>query len=84
MGILGGLLQVVAKMIDTVASKLPVVDIPNFSSSIAYMNSILSIVNAIFPLNVCGLVLGIQASFFVAMLIFYFIQRAINLIRGAG
>lgn len=86
MGILGGLLSAVAKLIDTVASKLPVINLDNnsFSSGVAFMNNLLDTVNIIFPVDVCGNILGILAIFFIAMLVFYFVQRLINLVRGSG
>lgn len=86
MGILGDLLSAVAKLMDTIVSKLPVINLDNaaFSSSISFMNNLLSTVNIIFPVDVCGKILGILAAFFIAMLVFYFVQRLINLVRGAG
>lgn len=86
MGFLGSLLSSVAKLMDMVVSKLPVINLDNnaFSSSIAFMNNLLSTVNIIFPVDVCGTILGILAVFFLAMLAFYFVQRLINLVRGAG
>lgn len=86
MGFLGSLLSSVAKLMDMVVSKLPVINLDNnaFSSSIAFMNNLLATVNIIFPVDVCGTILGILAVFFLAMLAFYFVQRLINLVRGAG
>lgn len=86
MGILGGLLNSIANLIDLVVDKLPVINIDNNSlnSSISFINNLLTTVNIIFPVDVVGDILSILALFFIAMIGFYFIQRMINLVRGSG
>lgn len=87
MGILGGALTKIAEFINSLASKIPSFnsDTGNLVSSIQTMNSVLDQANKVFPaISHAGVVLGLMVGIYIALTAFYFIQRAINLLRGAG
>lgn len=86
MGILGFILSSIANLISTLAKALPTFnpDTSQLGISINYLNSCISVVNSVFPMDTVLQILSILCAFSIAMVSFYFIQRVINLLRGAG
>lgn len=86
MGILGAIMTAVANVINTFMSKLPgfKFDTSQLGQSVTTINKCITVANVIFPMDTVGQVLSILCAFAVAMLAFYFVQRIINLLRGAG
>lgn len=86
MGFLGGALSAVASFIDGVANLIPSFksDTGSLGSSVATMNDLLSKCNKFFPVQDVCIVLGLMIGIYIALNLFYWIQRAINLLRGAG
>lgn len=86
MGFLGDALSAVAGFIDSLSNMIPSFksDTGSLSSSVSTVNSLLVEANKIFPLDTVSIVLGLMIAIFIALSAFYWIQRAINLIRGSG
>lgn len=86
MGILGSILTTIATFINKMSALIPGFnsDTGKLSSSIAFMNTLLSKVDVIFPVSEVGKVLSLVISIYLALSAFYFITRAINLLRGSG
>lgn len=86
MGILAGLIDKVASFVSSLGDKIPKLDIPDLplSTYVGTLNDCLYVANQIFPIDELLVVLGLLIAFSFIMWAFYWIQRAINLIRGAG
>lgn len=79
-------LQGITKVLEFLNDKLPVfnVDIGKLNTAVAYLQPKLEIADKIFPVSEIIVVLGILLLYSTCMIAFWAIQRAINLIRGAG
>lgn len=86
MGILGFLVEKVASTIDSLLSMLPSFNFDSspISEAVSTITPYLNVCNKIFPVKETAVVLGILCAFSICMAAFYVIQRAINLLRGAG
>lgn len=86
MGFLGGALSAVAGFIDSVANLIPSFksDTGSLGNSVSTMNDLLTKCNEFFPVSDVCIVLGLMIGIYIALNLFYWIQRAINLLRGSG
>lgn len=86
MGVLANLINSVATFINKQSDKIPSLNFPerNIGDIVGAISDCLYVANKIFPIDELLIILGILISFAIAMIGFYWIQRAINLLRGAG
>lgn len=86
MGFLGAAMSKVASFIDSLASLIPSFesDTGNLSSAVGTVNSLLVQCNKVFPVDTVCTVLGLMIGIFIILNAFYWIQRAVNLLRGSG
>ena len=86
MGFLGSAFSGIAGFIDSIAKKLPGFhsDTGSLQESINTLNSCISGVNSFFPVDTLCTVIGLVLGIFIVLNVFYWFQRAINLVRGAG
>ena len=86
MGILGDALSAIAGFIDGIASLIPGMSSnPGaVASAVNTVDGVLSKANNIFPVDTVGTVLALMIGRYIALNAFYWIQRAINLLRGSG
>lgn len=86
MEILASLIENIASAIDRLVSLIPGISLDNnmLSDSINFIKPYWNIANIIFPVKETLVVLGILCAFSISMFIFWSVQRAINLLRGAG
>jgi hypothetical protein len=86
MGFLGFLVDKVASTIDSLVSILPSFNFDStpIGQAVNTITPYLNVANRILPLSETAIVLGILCAFSICMAAFYVIQRALNLLRGAG
>lgn len=86
MGIIAEVLDRVAEWIDWFTGLLPTfsVDHTLLGTAINTLTPYFTIANIIFPIKETLAVLMILISFALCMVVFWALQRAINLLRGAG
>lgn len=84
MGILAALINKVADFINNI--QVPSFNFPtqNWSRWSGAISDCLYTANIIFPIDQILIVFGILVTFAFCMVSFYWIQRAINLLRGSG
>lgn len=86
MGFLGAAFSKIASFINFIASKIPSfdADVSALPSSVATLNNCLSKMNQFFPCDTLATVLALMIGIYIVLNAFYWIQRVINLLRGAG
>lgn len=87
MGLLGGIINLVANFINVLGNLVPGINPDSggkLSESVALLNKFLAKANTIFPLDTVSKILSLMIGIYIGLLTFYFVTRAINLLRGSG
>lgn len=86
MGFLGSALSKIAGFIDGICKIMPgfLSDTGHLQESINTLNGAISMCNEIFPVDTICIVLGLMVGIYIALNVFYWLQRAINVVRGSG
>lgn len=86
MGILTAIFNGISQCLEFLFDKLPFFDLDFgiLSDSLEVIKPYLEIANSIFPMKECIDVLSILIGYTICMVMFWGIQRAINLLRGCG
>lgn len=87
MGLLGDFINLVSKFITVLANLVPGIN-PDaggkLSESVNMINKFLAKANTIFPIDTLSKILSLMLGIYIGLLTFYFVTRAINLLRGSG
>jgi hypothetical protein len=85
-GVLASLINKVSDFVNSLGNQIPSFNMPstNWGEYIATINACIYTANIIFPMDQVLIVLGILISFSFVMFAFYWIQRALNILRGSG
>ena len=87
MGLLGDFINLVSKFITVLGNLVPGIN-PDaggkLSESVNMINKFLAKANNIFPIDTLSKILSLMLGIYIGLLTFYFVTRAINLLRGSG
>ena len=87
MGLLGDFINLVSKFINVLGNLVPGIN-PDaggkLSESVNMINKFLAKANTIFPIDTLSKILSLMLGIYIGLLTFYFVTRAINLLRGSG
>lgn len=87
MGLLGDFINLVSNFITVLGNLVPGIN-PDaggkLSESVNMINKFLAKANTIFPIDTLSKILSLMLGIYIGLLTFYFVTRAINLLRGSG